>query len=226
MTARRISVVFWCLTLAVPVARADSLEDVLTRMDRFAKDFKSFSAKMTRTDYQKLLDESTKMEGVVRMQRTKEGLSGVMEFSGADAQTDYFDGRTAGRYFPKANNLEIYDVGKKGANLEQIILLGFGTSRADLTKDYGISLGGPDPVNGEPATRIELMPKSKDQKSMVTRIELWIPEGKGYPVQEKITEPSKNYSQVNYSDMKIPAPPNTSFKFTPPPGATKIYPQR
>jgi outer membrane lipoprotein-sorting protein len=225
MRARRLRLIFSCLALS-PLSRADSLEDVLTRMDRFAKEFKSFSASMSRTDYQKLLDDSTTMAGVVRMQRTKDGLSGVMEFSGVDAQTDYFDGRAAGRYFPKAKREEIYDVPKKGANLEQIILLGFGTSRADLTRDYEVKFGGSDNVGGEPATRIELTPKSKDLKTTVTRIELWIPEGKGYPVQEKITEPLKNYLQVTYSDMKVPAPPNSSFKFEAPAGTEKIYPQR
>ncbi len=227
MTARRIGLVFSCLTLAPPVVRAATLEDVLTRMDQAAKEFKSFSAKMTRTDYEKLLDESTAMQGVVRMQRTKDGISGVMQFSGANEQTDYFDGRTGGRYFPKANNVQIFeDIGKKGASLEQIVLLGFGTSRAELTRDYEIKLGGSETVGGEPATRIELTPKSKDQKNIVTRIELWIPDRKGNPVQEKITQPSKNYTQVTYSDMQIPAPPNSSFKFTPPAGAEKIYPQR
>ncbi len=46
--------------------RADSLEDVLTRMDQLAKNFKSFSAKIAHTKYEKLLDDSTNTEGVVR----------------------------------------------------------------------------------------------------------------------------------------------------------------
>jgi len=226
MRARRTVLVFACWALAIPSVRADSLEDVLTRIDRFAKDFKSFAAKMTRTDYQKLFDESTIMPGDVRMQRTKDGTTGVMEFSGADAQIDFFDGRTGGRYFPKANTEEVYEIGKKGASLEQIILLGFGTSRAELTKGYDIALGGSDTVGGAPVTRIELTPKSKDQKSMVARIELWIPMDKGYPVQEKITEPTKNYQQVTYSDMKVPAPANSVFKPVVPADVHKIYPQK
>jgi outer membrane lipoprotein-sorting protein len=226
MMARHTVLVFACWTLAIPSVRADSLEDVRTRMDRFAKDFKSFAAKMTRTDYQKVLDEKTTMQGVVRMQRTKDGTAAVMEFSGADAQIDFFDGRTGGRYFPKANTEEIYDIGKKGASLEQIILLGFGASRAELTNSYDIALGGSDTVEGTPVTRIELTPKSKDQKNMVARIELWIPMDKGYPVQEKITEPSKNYTQVTYSDMKVPAPANSSFKPVVPADVHKITPQK
>ena len=226
MMARRTLLVCACWALAVPIARADSLEDVLTRMDRFAKDFKSFAAKMTRTDYQKLLDETTPMEGVVRDaadQGRHHRCDGVFRSRCSDRLLRW---PRRHRYFPKANTEEVYEIGKKGASLEQIILLGFGTSRTELSKGYDIALGGPDTVGGMPVTRIELTPKSKDQKSIVARIELWIPMDKGYPIQEKITEPTKNYQQVTYSDMKVPAPANSVFKPVVPADVHKIYPQK
>ncbi len=121
------------------------------------------------------------------MQRTKDGLTGVIE--NTDGQVDYFEGRTAQLYHPKANSVDIIDLGKNANLVQQVILLGFGTRRADLEKNYTIALGGADTVGGERTTRIELTPKSKDQKNMVARIELWIPENEGYPIQEKFTKP-------------------------------------
>jgi outer membrane lipoprotein-sorting protein len=224
MTARRTALVVSYFALALPVVRADSLEDVLTRMDRLAKDFKSFSAKIARTDYEKLLDDSTNTEGVVRMQRTKDGLTGVIE--NGDGQVDYFEGRTAQMYHPKANTVDIIDLGKQANMAQQMILLGFGTRRADLEKSYTIKLGGPDTMEGERTTRIELTPKAKDQRDVVARIELWIPEGEGYPIQEKITMPSKSYKKVTYSAMKLPAPPNSNFKLDLPADVHKNYPQK
>lgn len=141
MTARRTGLVSLFFAFALPVVCADSLEDVLTRMDQLAKNFKSFSAKITRTDYDKLLDDSAHTEGVVRMQRTKDGLTGVIEND--DGQVDYFEGRTAQVYHPKAKMVDIIDLGKQANMAQQVILLGFGTRRADLEKNYSIKLGGP-----------------------------------------------------------------------------------
>jgi outer membrane lipoprotein-sorting protein len=224
MMARFISLCFSCLTLALPIVRADSLEDVLTRMDRSAKDFQSFSANMKRTEYEKVLDDSTDSAGVVRMQRNKDGLTGVIE--DGDGKVDYFEGHTAQIYAPKANSVDIIDLGKHANLVQQMILLGFGTRRADLEKNYTIAFGGPDAVAGERTTRIELTPKSKDEKNMVAQIELWIPESQGYPIQEKITLPSKSYKKITYSGMKLPAPPNSSFKLVLPADVHKNYPQK
>jgi outer membrane lipoprotein-sorting protein len=222
MTASRI---FLILSLcALPVLRADSLEEVLTRMDRTAKDFTSFSANWTHLDYQKILDDSTTTKSSVRMQRTKDGLTGVIVDE--DGRTVYFEGRTAQIYTPKANNVDIYDLGKQANQLQQIILLGFGTRRADMEKTYSVMLGGPETVAGTHATRLDLTPKSKDLKNNVTLIQLWIPENEGYPIQEKILKPSQDYTLVTYSGMKMPALPNTSFKLTLPAGVHKNYPQK
>jgi outer membrane lipoprotein-sorting protein len=223
MMLRRAFLTFYLCTFTLSVARADTLEDVLTRMDRTAKDFKSFSAKIARTEYEKILDDSTNTEGLVRMQRNKDGLTGVIE--NTDGKVDFFEGRTLTMYAPKANSADIIDLGKHTSLVQQMVLLGFGTRRADLEKNYAIALGGPDTVADQRTTRIELTPKSKDQKDMVSRIELWIPEGEGYPIQEKITTHS-GYQKATYSGMKLPAPPNSNFKLDLPPGVHKNYPQK
>ena len=224
MTARSIFLAFSLCALNRPVVRADTLENVLTRVDQTAKDFKSFSAKWTHTDYQKILDDTTTTHSDVRMQRNKDGLTGLIEDT--DGTVDYFEGHTAKIYHPKANQADVIDLGKKSNDLEQVILLGFGTRRADLEKNYSIKLGGADSIGGTQATRIELTPKSNDLKRSVTRIELWIPEGEGYPIQEKFSKPGGDYTLVTYSAMKMPAPPNTSFKLILPPDVHLNYPQK
>jgi len=222
MTASRVLLTF--SLFALPVTCAGNLEEVLTRMDRTAKDFASFAANWTHTDYEKVLDDSTTTHSSVRMQRSKDGLTGVIVDD--DGRTVYFEGHTAQIYTPKANNVDIYDLGKQANQLQQIILLGFGTRRADMEKTYSIAMGGPETVAGVQTTRIELTPKSKDLKNNVSRIDLWIPENAGYPIQEKILKPSKDYTLVTYSGMKMPAPPDTSFKLTLPAGVHKNYPQQ
>jgi outer membrane lipoprotein-sorting protein len=222
MTASRSLLIF--SLCALPVLRADGLEEILTRLDRTAKDFTSFSANWTHVDYQKVLDDSTTTHSSVRMQRSKDGLTGLIVDD--DGRTVYFEGHTAQIYTPKANNVDIYDLGKQANQLQQIILLGFGTRRADLEKTYSVMLAGPETVAGAHTTRLDLTPKSKDLKNNVTLIQLWIPENLGYPIQEKIMKPSKDYTLVTYSGMKMPAPADTSFKLILPADAHKNYPQK
>ena len=91
----------------------------------------------------------------------------------------------------------------------------------------GSVYGQHDPEENTRATRIELTPKSDELKKLVTKIELWIPEGQTNPVQEKITQPSKNYSLVKYSDLKInPTLPDSAFALTLPAKVKKIHPQK
>jgi outer membrane lipoprotein-sorting protein len=224
MTARLTGLAFACLACTLSLAHAATLDEVLNRMDQSAKDFKSFAARIKRTEYEKFLDDSTDTFGVVRMQRNKGELIGVIEDDGG--KVNFFEGRTATVYAPKANSADIIDLGKQANLVQQMILLGFGTRRADLEKNYTVTLGGVDTVGTEHTTRIELTPKSKDEKDMVARIQLWIPDGQGYPIQEKILLPSKSYKEVLYSDMKLPAPPNTSFKLVMPADVHKNYPQK
>ena len=212
--------------LLLPIARADSLEEVLGRMDRAAAEFKSFSAKMKRTDFTAVLNESTELNGSAVMRRTRNGIEALTQFSEPDAHAIYFNGRIAKRYYPKTNTVELYDAGKLASTADQMMLVGFGASSAELRKSYDIRLIGAESVASEKATRIELIPKSADtRKNYVTRIELWIPDGKANPVQEKVTKPSKDYYLVNYSDLKVNPPlPDAAFSLTLPAGVKEIRP--
>ncbi len=226
----RIAVVAWVGLLSWTLVAADPESDVLARMDRTAKEFKSFSAKLKRIDYTSILHESDEVHGIVRLQRTPSGAVGLMAFSEANkefsedkpAEVVHLGGKTVERYFPKAENVEIWDVAKYGSSLEGIVLLGFGTELSKLRQNYDIRPKGPEKLGTVQTTRVELTPKTKEIKNMATLIELWIPDGKGYPIQEKITEPSKNYKLFVYSDMQTPAPPDTVFDLKLPPGVKRI----
>lgn len=210
--------------LMLAAARADSLADVLARMDRAASEFQSFAANMREADYTAVLDDTDMRTGVVRLKRVKSAIIAVMEFPEPNPETIFLSGRTVKMYKPKANTVEIYDAGKHAAALEELVLLGFGTPTAELRKNYDLKLAGADTVGGVHASRLELRPKSQELKNLVTVIELWVPDNQGYPVQEKITEPSKNYKLVTYSNMRSPAPPDSTFELKLPPGVREIHP--
>jgi outer membrane lipoprotein-sorting protein len=207
--------------------RAESLTDVLARMDRAAQEFRTFSANVKRTEFTAVLSETTEVTGTVRLRRGKGGTEGIMEFQGQDPYLVHFGGRTVEVFYPKANTVQIYDTGKRAGAVEQFLLLGFGTSGAAIRKDYEVKLGGSEPLAGLQTTRIELAPKAAEMKNILTKVELWIPEGQANPVQEKVTTPSRNYTLIVYSDPRLNgAAPDAEFVLKLPANVKKVYPQK
>jgi outer membrane lipoprotein-sorting protein len=206
-------------------AHGESLPDILARMDRAAKDFKSMSAQMKEIDYTAVIDESTPQSGEVRMKRAKGGTIVRVDYPEPEPRIVHADGHKAEIFYPKAKSVEIYDIGKYSGLSEQI-LIGFATSGDDLRKNYTIKVAGMETVGGQSTTRLQLTPKSPELLKLATTIELWIPEGQSYPLQEKFLEPSKNYKLVTYSGIKMnPELPDSAFELKLPPGTKQVHPQ-
>jgi outer membrane lipoprotein-sorting protein len=222
-----VKVVFAILILPALLAQAEPLADILARMDRAAQDFRALSANMKRVQFTAVISESNEMEGVVRLKRSKGGTVGIVDFLQPEQRTVYVNGHNIQIYYPKANTVEIYDSSKYTANIDQFLVLGFGTSAAELQKSYDLKMSGTEAVGSVATTRIEMTPKSAEMKKLITKIELWIPEGQDNPIQEKVTEPSRNYELINYSDIKVnPSLPDSAFEPKLPEKVKKIHPQK
>jgi outer membrane lipoprotein-sorting protein len=206
--------------------QADSLPEVLARMDSAAKNFMAVTADVKRTEYTAVLDESKESSGTIALRRTKNGNEALFKFLEPDPYELQLSGRTAKKYSPRPKTLEIYDSNKlPGA--EKMMLLGFGVSAADLRKDYDIKLVGPENIGSVPTTHIELTPKSAEvRKNYATKIDLWIPDGQANPIREKVTEPSKDYDLATYSNLKVNPPlSDSAFSLNLPPGVKELHPQ-
>jgi outer membrane lipoprotein-sorting protein len=108
-------------------------------------------------------------------------------------------------------------------------MVGFGTTAAELQKTYTVTLGGAETVDGVKTTRLDLAPKSAEAKKLVTKIQLWIPEGQANPIQEKMLsgKEGKDYKLFQFSNAKIrttsePALPASEFELKLPPGVKEI----
>jgi outer membrane lipoprotein-sorting protein len=206
-------------------ARAASLEDVLARMDNAAKKLTSYSVIVKRVDHYKYSIEES--DGAMRFKRSGSGVSGIMDFTtGPDHTIWRLNGGSADEYLPKANDVRHWDLGKFGATgiaMVQFLSLGFGSTRDQLMKDYVVTLGGAETVNEKPATRIVLTPKSAETLTIVTTIELWIPDGEGYAIQQKGTKPSKETFLATFSDVRVnPTLPDSAFQLNVPRNVKRI----
>ena len=223
----RSSLRFALFALAMTSAGAEELKDILARMDQAALKFQSLTATTKRTEFTAVLNETAESHGSVRLKKGKGGTQGVIIFTDPDPRTIHLAGKSLEIYNPKANEVEIYDAGKHITTADEILLMGFGISGAELSKNYTVKLVGSELVNGERTSKLELLPKSEEVRKLATKIELWIPEGKSNPIQEKITQPSKNYNLVLFSDLKINDPlPDSAYSLKLPPGVIKLHPQK
>lgn len=209
------------------VACAESAEEALARMNKGAATFQAMTAKLRWVDHTKVINEDTVQSGTVRMRKASKEVAGWIDYKEPDAKTILLKNRQVQIFYPKIKTVQIYDLGKRGDQLYQFLLLGFGTTADELRKNYEIRAAGSDTVQGRKTTRLELIPKAKEAKDYLTRIELWIPEDSPYPLQEKLHHKSGDYTLISYTDLQINPPlADKDMELQLPPGVKKEYPQK
>jgi outer membrane lipoprotein-sorting protein len=213
--------------LAGSALYAESLDDILARMDQSARSFRTFSAKIKRTEFTKVLpNDKDETDGVRRLKRANGQTIGIVEFFGKNPETIRFAGKTVETYYPNAKRVDVYDAskfGKAGKQVDQLLLLGIGVTSADLRRDFDIKAAGTEVIGGKRTTRLELIPKDKDLKKQAEKIELWIPEDESIPAQSRVTLTSGNYDQANYSEVQMnPALPDSAFELNAPPDVKRV----
>lgn len=192
------------LALAAPAStQPDPLAAVLARIDTGAPSFASMAAKVTWTEYTAVIKETTESSGTLKLKRVKTKVRGLIEYTQPDVKTVVLRDKEVWIFLPKINTVQIYELGKQGDQLYQFLLLGFGTSAAELQKNYSIKLMGVETIGGAKAYRLELTPKSGEARNYLTRIELWIPENSPHPVQEKLHQKSGDTILIRYAEQQF-----------------------
>jgi hypothetical protein len=184
------------------------------------------TASVKNIEYTDVLHESAETSGSVRLKRGKNGLAAIMEFGEPNPYTVHLSAAkwksSSPRPAPTApwkNTMRA----NSPKNMDQFLLLGFGTTGAELKKEYTIALGDAATIDGVQTTRIDLYPKSAELKKLVTKVELWIPASSGNPVREKVLQPSKDYRLVTYSNMKVDTEiPDSAFELNTPKGVRRM----
>jgi outer membrane lipoprotein-sorting protein len=212
MRSRAFTVLLFLSTLpAAPVTPKDALEPILARMDKAANEFQTMAARVTNITHTDVINENSTETGTVVMQKVRSGeVRGLIDFTSPDKRTIEFENRKLRIYYPKIKTVQEWNLGKHGEQLDQFLMIGFGTSGTALAKDYTMSVLGSEALKaseGVQYIRLRLIPKAGEAREYVKELELWIPEtGPPYPVQEKISAPSGDYRLITYSDLKINTP--------------------
>jgi outer membrane lipoprotein-sorting protein len=209
----------FCLLAAGPLAlHADTLDGALNRLDHAGSQFKGMEAAFIYLKHTAIVNEDSPSNGRIKIKKIKrtpppDDILGILDFTAPDKKTVSLNSKTVDIYLPNINTVQKVDLGKHKVLIEQFFLFGFGTSKGDLEAAYNVSLGGPEAINGEPATRLVLTSKNPDVSRQLSKFELWISDKSGEPLQQKFYEPSGDYNVFTYSDMKInPNLPDAAFR--------------
>jgi outer membrane lipoprotein carrier protein len=224
----RAQTLFLLATSLVPLPAADTLSQVLARIDSAGASFRSMTAQLKRVSHTAVINEDNTDTGTMRLKRVGPRDTRMrVDFTQPDPKTVTLDGNTFDIYLPKIKTVQEYDVGKNRALLDQFLLLGFGASSKELLKAYEITLVGPETINGEPAQHLSLIPKSKEVLQHLKQVDLWISDRTGYPVQQKLFFPGGDYMLVTYSDLKVnPSLRDSDLKLKLPSGVKYERPQK
>lgn len=190
--------------LAAPLT-ADSLAEAFAKMDASAAKFKGMASDLQRTDYTALAKDTSVATGDIKVRRVKEGeIHMLVTLTRPDREVVAFDGKQARIYFPKTNVEQDYDVSAKKDMVEQVMLLGFGATSADLKAHYDVTFIDAEPVGGQPTAHLKLIPKSPEMLKNFRQVELWISNSLGVPSQQKfITLTNGDFHQFTYSNLKL-----------------------
>src|SRR5262249_26096422 len=151
----------------------DPLQAVFRTMDQAALTFKSLKADMKKLHHNDFAHEDETDTGTILVKRPKrQDFKVLINFVQPDAKGMSLDGTKVQIYYPKRKEIEEYDLGKsRRGEVEQFILLGFGSNSRELQSAYTIKFVGKETVGDNKTTRLELRPKADDIRSTFPKFE-------------------------------------------------------
>jgi outer membrane lipoprotein-sorting protein len=194
-------------------ASAVTLETVYKSMDAAAAKFNTTQANFEWDRYEKVIDEVDDVEmGNIYYRRVGKDVEMKAEIKTAGASRDklkpepqfvLFSQGKVQRYLPRVDQVTVYDVGKNRSEVEAYLVLGFGGSGQDLAKAFDVTYQGRETIDGIPAAKLQLIPKSERVRNTFAQILLWIDLDRGISVQQQFFEPGGNYKLAKYSSIRV-----------------------
>lgn len=190
----------------------ESLDAVLTQMDRAADKFKSAQADFEWDQYQKIVDETEVQKGKVSFLHDKETQMAA-EITQPDKKTLVFVNGKLSFYQPKIEQVTEYDAGKNRAEVESFLVLGFGSRGHDLAKQFTVKYQGRETLDGVKTAKLELTPLTAKVRNMFSSIVLWVDTDRDVSIKQQAFEPAGDYRIAKYSNIKLnPKLPDDTFK--------------
>jgi outer membrane lipoprotein-sorting protein len=196
-----------------PPADSVTLDTVLKKMDEVAATFHSAQASFEWQTYEKVIDETDDYEtGVIYYRRSGKDIEMKADVKNVGSSPDklkpepkyiLFSNGVIKVYQPKVDQVTVYDLGKKKADFESYLVLGFGGSGQELQRQFDVTFLGPETVAGVATAKLQLVPKSESVRNNFNKIVLWIDPEKGISVQQQFFTPQGDSHLSKYTDIQV-----------------------
>jgi outer membrane lipoprotein-sorting protein len=198
------AVALFCGSLPIPQTASDSdkLDAVLKKMDAAAASFRSTQADFEWDHYQKVVDDTDVKKGTIYFRRSGQQIEMMARVKDPDQYVLYKEGKLQ-VYQPKIEQLIVHDAGNNRGEMESFLVLGFGGSGQDLKKQFDVTYGGDETVDGIACGTLLLVSKTEKVRNTFAQFILWIDLARGISVQQKFITPEGNYRLAKFSHIRI-----------------------
>jgi outer membrane lipoprotein-sorting protein len=201
-----------CFLSLSPVSQAQgtyTLDQVFAKMDEVAKTFRSAQSDIERTHVTILVNDKDVSSGKFYYVRKGKEPRVRLDLMKPAIQQLLIDKGKLQIYTPNLKQVQEASLGEHQDKVEMFMALGFGQSSQDLKKNFAVSVGPDEVVEGRKTTVLELKPNNS---SMFKSVQMWMDQQKWVSIQIKTTESSGDYLNLKFYNIKInPNIPESTF---------------
>jgi outer membrane lipoprotein-sorting protein len=179
------------------------LDSILDKMDRTAAGFRAAHADFNWTLMNSVVNDKFEQTGRIYFKRSNGATKMFAEIDPPDAEQVLYSGGKFKIYKQKLGTVDIYEAGTHRDEAETLLVLGFGSSGAEIRKSFDVKYAGEEEVGDVLAAKLELTPKSESIRNHFPEILLWIDPEKGISIQQKLIEKNDSYRLARYSNIRL-----------------------
>ncbi len=198
---------------------------VLSQMDARSKTLRTLTADLKQTKKTIVINDVSEKTGKLFYKKSPRKSTFKVVYEGPGFRTLLLERGKVKILEPRIKRYQEIDTGNGSATAE-LPLFWIGQSGRTIRRDYDVLHLKADPVDGQPASLLELNPKSTAVKNLFSRIQLWVDHKHWIPIQTRLIEASDDHLTILLSNIKInPRLSDRIFKLQVPPDFERVKQQ-
>ncbi len=174
------------------------LSHILNQMEQAGKNLTDFKADFWQVKVFTQFDDKAESSGKVTY---KKGGKILWEFEKPSSDKLTINKGIAWLYSPKMK--QVQKVNLKDKAQTESLLLGFGSTTAEIRDSYEVNLIGADKVNQKDVYILELIPKHKDISAYFSKITLWIDKDLWLPIKTQLLENNEDTTTIEFHSIQL-----------------------
>jgi outer membrane lipoprotein-sorting protein len=196
------------LISSVALGATDDISRVLNKMDAAAAKFRTMSA-----DFEWDFDQTDPVpdtdiqKGTIFFKRTGTSFQMAAHFREVNGRKvgkilTYSNG-TVTLYERATDDFKVFKAGDKQAQLESFLLLGFGTNRVEIERNWTVTYLGSEYLNGIKSEVLELLPRDQEVKETLRKATIWIDPERDVCLKQILDQGPGTLRRCFYTQLRV-----------------------